>query len=81
MDSVRAHGTSTGAIVAQTRQVCIAFCVFYYYPYYVQAILERGEKLSEIEDRTANMSEGSKQYANHASALVDKMKNKKWYQL
>jgi syntaxin-binding protein 5 len=48
---------------------------------HAQALIERGEKLSEIEDRTAVMADHAKDYGNNASQLLDKFKNKKWYQL
>lgn len=45
------------------------------------ALIERSEKLSKVEDATAQMASASESYAKNASALVEKMKNKKWYQL
>lgn len=41
---------------------------------------ERGEKLSEIEDRTYQMMIQSESYAQTANQLVQKFKDKKWYQ-
>lgn len=41
---------------------------------------ERGEKLSEIEDRTLNMLNQSEGYAHAAHHLAQKFKDKKWYQ-
>ena len=45
-----------------------------------QMLVERGEKLSEVEERTAQMSENARAYAQRSNQLVDKLKNKKWYQ-
>jgi len=42
---------------------------------------ERGEKLSQVEDRTEMMAESARQYGDGASSLLDKYKNKKWYQI
>lgn len=41
---------------------------------------ERGEKLSEIEDRTLNLMNQSENYAQAAHQLAQKFKDKKWYQ-
>lgn len=41
---------------------------------------ERGEKLSEVEDRTQHMMMQSEMYANAAHQLAQKFKDKKWYQ-
>lgn len=46
-----------------------------------QAMLERGQKLNEIEDQMENMSNEAKVYAQRAQALKNMYKNKKWYQL
>ena len=43
--------------------------------------MERGEKLSEIEDRTAVMADNAKNFGNSASQLRQKFEAKKWYQL
>jgi len=45
-----------------------------------QAICERGEKLSEIEDRTEQMSNEAKIFAATGHNLMQHYKNKKWYQ-
>ena len=45
------------------------------------AAIERGQKLNELEDRTEQMSNEAKQYANTANSLLHKYKDKKWYQL
>ena len=44
-------------------------------------MIERGQKLNELEDRTEQMSNEAKQYATNANALLGKYKDKKWYQL
>lgn len=41
---------------------------------------ERGEKLSEIEDKTLQMMNQSESYAQAAHKLAEKFKDKKWYQ-
>lgn len=41
---------------------------------------ERGEKLSEIEDKTLHMLNSSESYAQAAHQLAQKFKDKKWYQ-
>lgn len=46
-----------------------------------QAMMERGQKLNEIEDQMENMSNEAKVYAQRAQALKNMYKNKKWYQL
>lgn len=43
--------------------------------------MERGAKLGEVEDATANMMESAKSYAEAGQEMVNKYKNKKWYQL
>ena len=45
------------------------------------AMIERDQKLNELEDRTEQMSNEAKQYATNANALLGKYKDKKWYQL
>lgn len=44
-------------------------------------MVERGQKLNEIEDQMENMSNEAKQYAQTSQALKNMYKNKKWYQL
>ena len=44
-------------------------------------MVERGQKLNEIEDQMENMSNEAKMYAQNAQALKNMYKNKKWYQL
>ncbi|XP_078618414.1 syntaxin-binding protein 5-like isoform X11 [Branchiostoma floridae x Branchiostoma japonicum] len=45
------------------------------------ALVERGEKLSELEERTEALKVGSELYASSAHQVMEKYKNKKWYQL
>ena len=44
------------------------------------AAVERGEKLSELDERTAQMAIAAQDYASHASALANKYRDRKWYQ-
>ncbi|XP_075252175.1 syntaxin-binding protein 5-like isoform X4 [Convolutriloba macropyga] len=46
-----------------------------------QALVERGEKLSQVEEATAQMLAGATNFSKNAEGLADKYKNKKWYQL
>ena len=46
-----------------------------------QALVERGEKLSQVEEATAQMMINAQQFSRNAEGLADKYKNKKWYQL
>jgi len=41
---------------------------------------ERGKKLNEVEDKTEQLSNDAKIWADHSRALRDKYKNQKWYQ-
>lgn len=45
------------------------------------AAIERGQRLNELEDRTEQMANEAKQYANTSHNLMNMYKNKKWYQL
>ena len=45
------------------------------------AFLERGNKISELEDRTEAMANEAKNYASNSHKLMLEAKNKKWYQL
>lgn len=45
------------------------------------AALERGEKLSELEEKTQRMQESAQKFSDNAHSLMMKYKNKKWYQL
>jgi len=44
-------------------------------------MLERGEKLGELEERTARMANEAEGFSNSAHGLMLKYKDKKWYQL
>lgn len=46
-----------------------------------QMVVERGDKLSQLEDRTARMMNESENFASSAHMLMNKYKDKKWYQL
>ncbi len=46
-----------------------------------EAFVERGQKISELEDRTEQMANEAKNYASNAHKLMLDAKNKKWYQL
>ncbi|XP_018307502.1 syntaxin-binding protein 5 isoform X4 [Mycetomoellerius zeteki] len=46
-----------------------------------QMVLERGEKLSQLEDRTARMMSEAENFSQSAHGLMLKYKDKKWYQL
>ncbi|KAG7260499.1 hypothetical protein CRUP_006584 [Coryphaenoides rupestris] len=45
------------------------------------ALDERGERLGELEDRTALMMTSAETFSKHAHELMLKCKDKKWYQL
>ena len=51
-----------------------------YFSFY-RAMVERGQKLNEIEDQMENMSNVAKDYAQNSARLKNMYKNKKWYQL
>lgn len=44
-------------------------------------MLERGEKLSQLEDNAERMSNTAQEFSSTASSLMNKYKDKKWYQL
>ncbi|XP_024936080.1 syntaxin-binding protein 5 isoform X11 [Cephus cinctus] len=46
-----------------------------------QMVMERGEKLSQLEDRTARMMSEADNFSQSAHGLMVKYKDKKWYQL
>ncbi len=46
-----------------------------------QAMIERGQKLNEIEDQMENMSNEAKEYARTSHNLMNMYKNKKWWQI
>ncbi|XP_037578679.1 syntaxin-binding protein 5-like isoform X6 [Dermacentor silvarum] len=45
-----------------------------------QGLVERGEALSQLEERTARMMTEAESYANTTHQLMNKYKDKKWYQ-
>lgn len=45
-----------------------------------QGLTERGEALSQLEDRTARMMSEAESFANTTHQLMNKYKDKKWYQ-
>ena len=47
----------------------------------MQAAIERGEKLGELEERTAQMRNEAEEYSRMANQLKAKYRDKKWYQL
>ncbi|XP_011159585.1 syntaxin-binding protein 5 isoform X6 [Solenopsis invicta] len=46
-----------------------------------QMVVERGEKLSQLEERTARMMSEADNFSQSAHGLMLKYKDKKWYQL
>ncbi|KAL0110334.1 hypothetical protein PUN28_013771 [Cardiocondyla obscurior] len=46
-----------------------------------QAVMERGDKLSQLEERTARMMSEAENFSTSAHGLMLKYKDKKWYQL
>ncbi|CAH0720280.1 unnamed protein product, partial [Brenthis ino] len=46
-----------------------------------QLVLERGDKLSHLEDRTERMHSQASEFSSSAHQLMLKYKDKKWYQL
>lgn len=46
-----------------------------------QMMMERGDKLSQLEERTARMMNESENFASSANSLMQKYKDKKWYQI
>lgn len=44
------------------------------------AAIERGEKLGQLSDVTERMRDEAEQYSAHANQIMQKYKNKKWYQ-
>jgi hypothetical protein len=41
---------------------------------------ERGEKISELAMKSAEMEDASSEFYSNAKKLADKYKNKKWYE-
>jgi len=46
----------------------------------LQAALERGERLGELEERTAQMRMEAEEFSKGAHQLKNKYRDKKWYQ-
>lgn len=46
-----------------------------------QLAMERGEKLSQLEDRAERMANQAQEFSGTAHSLMLKYKDKKWYQL
>lgn len=46
-----------------------------------QLAMERGEKLSQLEDRAERMANQAQEFGGTAHSLMLKYKDKKWYQL
>lgn len=46
-----------------------------------QLMLERGDKLNRLEERTERMMNQAENFADNAHQLAAKYKDKKWYQL
>ncbi|XP_053682350.1 syntaxin-binding protein 5 isoform X3 [Sabethes cyaneus] len=46
-----------------------------------QLMLERGDKLSQLEERTERMASEAQQFSTSAHLLMNKYRDKKWYQL
>lgn len=46
-----------------------------------QMVVERGDKLSQLEDRAERMHSQASEFSSSAHQLMLKYKDKKWYQL
>lgn len=46
-----------------------------------QMVVERGEKLSQLEDRTEQMHNRAQEFSQSSNQLMLKYRDKKWYQL
>jgi Synaptobrevin len=44
-------------------------------------MIERGEKIEEMDDKARQLNEQAKTYGDLAAQLKNNVKNKKWYQL
>jgi syntaxin-binding protein 5 len=44
-------------------------------------MLERGDKLNQLEERAERMSNNAQEFSGTASQLMHKYRDKKWYQL
>lgn len=47
----------------------------------MQRLGERGEKLSRLEDRTAELEDDAGNFASLAKQLADSYSNRKWWQM
>ena len=47
----------------------------------VVALEDRGEKLRNLQDKTADLSDGAADFASIAKALKEQQANRKWWQL
>lgn len=47
----------------------------------LQKLDERGQKLSQLEDKAVLMREGAANFSSNAHELAEKMRGKKWWQL
>ena len=65
MQGLQGKGISTNSEVAKAKM----------------AAMERGQKLNELEDRTEAMANEAKQFSSNAHQLMQKEKNKKFWQL
>ena len=45
------------------------------------ALEERGEKLRNLQDKTAELGDGAADFASVAKALKEQSANRKWWQL
>ena len=45
-----------------------------------QAAIERGQHLGELEEASARMRNEAESYSQHAHQLMQKYRDKKWYQ-
>ncbi len=45
------------------------------------ALEDRGEKLCNLQDKTADLNDGAADFASVAKALKDQAANRKWWQL
>lgn len=50
------------------------------WPLTLQGLTERGEALTQLEERTARMMSEAESFANTTHQLMNKYKDKKWYQ-
>lgn len=48
--------------------------------FFLQALYERGQKLSELEEKTAQMMANAENFQQAANQIMQKYKDKKWYQ-